>query len=387
MTLEQSIDLIDEIGETQWFNNYPLGWAMASNTPCKYYKQNTHAGGIRDPLVIHWPDGIVGDSRGTIRHQFHHATDLTPTVLDVIGVDLPASVNGVEQMPLHGTPMTYTFADADAPTRKAAQYFEMLGHRGLVADGWKAVTIHDPRTLLDDDRWELYHLADDFAERHDLADQRPDVLERLVARWWEEAETYGVLPVDERAGFGTRRRRPARRHWTIWPGLERVPSEAAPNLRNTGHTITARVSVPAGGCEGVLVADGDRWGGYSMFVQDDRACFHYHFPLERHEIRSAAPLGPGDHTIVWRLDKVERSAGRGTLSVDGVEVGAVDIPRIIRGFMPFGGFNVGCDNGAPVALTYTSPFRFTGTLHRVEFDLLDDPPPTDAEQRAALGTQ
>ena len=200
MTLEQSIDLVDEIGETQWFNNYPLGWAMAGNTPCKFYKQNTHGGGVRDPLIIHWPDGLPDDAAGTIRHQFHHVSDLTPTVLDVLRMPLPATVNGVEQMALHGTPMTYTFADADAPTRKPVQYFEMLGHRGIVAGGWKAVTVHDPRALLDDDTWELYHLDEDFAELHDLADSEPAILNGLVEQWWGQAAANRVLPVDERAG-------------------------------------------------------------------------------------------------------------------------------------------------------------------------------------------
>ncbi len=389
MTLEQSIDLVDEIGETQWFNNYPLGWAMAGNTPCKFYKQNTHGGGVRDPLVIHWPAGLPAGSGGTIRTQFHHVSDLTPTVLDLIGVELPDTLNGVEQMPLHGVPMTYTFDEPTAPTRKPVQYFEMLGHRGIVADGWKAVTVHDPRTRLDDDVWELYHLDEDFAENHDLAAQRPDVVDELVARWWEEAEANQVLPVDERAGGGSRPRRPVRTEWTLWPGVERVPSDAAPLVRNTSHTITAHVTVPEGGCEGTLIADGDRWGGYSLFVQDGRACVHYHFPLERHEIRSPDALTPGDHVITWRLDKVDRASGHGELSVDGAVVGSVEIPRILRGWMPFSGMNVGCDNGAPVGTTYESPFRFTGTLHRVEVRLHGDAPAPDESvaRRAEMGVQ
>ena len=389
MTLEQSIDLVDEIGETQWFNNYPLGWAMAGNTPCKFYKQNTHGGGVRDPLVIHWPAGLPADSGGTIRTQFHHVSDLTPTILDLVGVELPDTLNGVEQMPLHGVPMTYTFTEPSAPTRKPVQYFEMLGHRGIVADGWKAVTVHDPRTRLDDDVWELYHLDEDFAENHDLAAQRPDVVEELVARWWEEAEANHVLPVDERAGGGSRPRRPVRTEWTLWPGVERVPSDAAPLVRNTSHTITAHVTVPEGGCEGTLIADGDRWGGYSLFVQDGRACVHYHFPLERHEIRSPDALTPGDHVITWRLDKVDRASGHGELSVDGAAVGSVEIPRILRGWMPFSGMNVGCDNGAPVGTTYQSPFRFTGTLHRVEVRLHGDAPAPDESvaRRAEMGVQ
>ena len=202
MTLEQSIDLIDEIGETQWFNNYPLGWAMAGNTPCKFYKQNTHGGGVRDPLIIHWPDGLPDDAAGTIRHQFHHVSDLTPTVLDVVGTPLPATVNGVEQMPLHGTPMTYTFTEPNAPTRKPVQYFEMLGHRGIVANGWKAVTVHDPRTLLDDDTWELYHLDEDFAELHDLAESEPAILARA-----RRAMVGGSRREQRVAGRRARRRR------------------------------------------------------------------------------------------------------------------------------------------------------------------------------------
>lgn len=389
MTLEQSIELVDEIGETQWFNNYPLGWAMAGNTPCKFYKQNTHGGGVRDPFVVHWPAGIGAEHAGGTRHQFHHVTDVTPTLLEVLAVDAPSSVGGVAQMPVHGTSMRYTFAEPEAPTRKAVQHFEMLGHRGIVADGWKAVTLHDPRTSLDDDRWELYHLDEDFSESNDLAEQHPEIVERLVALWWEQAERFQVLPVDARAGGGRRPRRPVRHSWTLWPGLERVPSDAAPQLQNTSHVITAHITVPDAGCEGALYSDGDRWGGYAMFVQDGRACFHYHFPLERHEVRSAEPLSPGDHTITWRLTKHDRVMGTGELSVDGQVVGTVEIPRIIRGWMPFNGMSVGADTVAPVGTTYDSPFRFTGTLHRVDVELLGDEPGPDAatHHRSEMGKQ
>jgi arylsulfatase len=389
MTMDGSISLIDEIGETQWFNNYPLGWAMAGNTPCKFYKQNTHGGGVRDPLVVHWPAGLPPTSAGTMRHQFHHVSDLVPTILEIADVVLPDTVNGVAQMPLHGTPMTYTFTEPTAPTRKLVQHFEMLGHRGIVADGWKAVTLHDARTSLDDDVWELYDIDADFSETVDLAESHPDKLRDLIALWWEQAERYKVLPVDERGGGGTRQRRPVRTEWTLWPGLERLPSDAAPRLVNTSHTITAHITVPDGGCHGALIADGDRWGGYAMFVQDGRACFHYHFPLERHETRATDPLAPGDHAITWTFTKTDRLGGRGALAVDGSTVGAVDIPRMMRGFMPFTGMSVGCDNVAPVATTYESPFRFTGELHRVEIRLLGDEPGPDAsaEHRTEMGKQ
>ncbi|PHX72077.1 MAG: arylsulfatase [Acidimicrobium sp.] len=387
MTLEQSIDKIDEIGETQWFNNYPLGWAMAGNTPCKFYKQNTHGGGVRDPLVMHWPAGFDKSEAGTLRHQFHHVSDVSPTMLEVIGVGLPKTMNGVDQMPLHGTPMTYTFAGASAPTKKKVQHFEMLGHRGIVADGWKAVTLHLPRTTMDQDVWELYDLNNDFSETNDLAAANPDKLRELEALWWEEAAKYKVLPVDD--GSGSRLRRPVRKKFVLWPGLERVPSDAAPRLTNTSYTIDAHITVPVNGCEGVLLSEGDRWAGYVMFVQDGKPCFHYHFPLERHEVRGTQSLTPGDHVITWKLTKVERASGHGTLSVDGVEVASVDIPRIIRGWMPFNGLHVGRNNGAPVGTTYEAPFPFTGKLHRIEVELLDKVPgpDRDIENRSEMGKQ
>jgi arylsulfatase len=387
MTLEQSIEKIDEIGETQWFNNYPLGWAMAGNTPCKFYKQNTHGGGVRDPLVMHWPAGFDKSEAGTLRHQFHHVSDVSPTMLEVIGVGLPKTMNGVDQMPLHGTPMTYTFAGASAPTKKKVQHFEMLGHRGIVADGWKAVTLHLPRTTMDQDVWELYDLNTDFSETNDLAAANPDKLRELEALWWEEAAKYKVLPVDD--GSGSRLRRPVRKKFVLWPGLERVPSDAAPRLTNTSYTIAAHITVPANGCEGVLISEGDRWGGYVMFVQDGKPCFHYHFPLERHEVRGTQNLTPGNHVITWTLTKVERASGHGTLSVDGVEVASVDIPRILRGWMPFNGLHVGRNNGAPVGTTYEAPFPFTGKLHRIEVELLDKVPgpDRDIEMRSEMGKQ
>ena len=387
ITLEQSIDKIDEIGETQWFNNYPLGWAMAGNTPCKFYKQNTHGGGVRDPLVMHWPASFDTSEAGTLRHQFHHVSDLSPTMLEVLGVGLPKTMNGVDQMPLHGTPMTYTFAGASAPTKKKVQHFEMLGHRGIVADGWKAVTLHLPRTTMDQDVWELYDLNNDFSETNDLAAAHPDKLRELEALWWEEAAKYKVLPVDD--GSGSRLRRPVRKKFVLWPGLERVPSDASPRLTNTSHTIAAHITVPVNGCEGVLMSEGDRWGGYVMFVQDGKPCFHYHFPLERHEVRGTQNLTPGDHVITWELTKVDRASGHGKLSVDGVEVASVDIPRIIRGWMPFNGLHVGRNNGAPVGTSYEAPFPFTGTLHRIEVELLDKipGPDPDIENRSEMGKQ
>ena len=171
-------DRLDDIGTRRSHSNYPWGWAQVGNTPAKRYKQNTHGGGVRDPLIVSWPNGIDASVNGQIRHQFHHITDIVPTMLEICDYEAPTRVKGVAQMPIDGTSLAYTFtpeaADRDAvPTRKPVQYFEMFGHRGIWSDGWKAVTYHAPGTSLDDDQWELYHLDQDYSECHDLADSEP----------------------------------------------------------------------------------------------------------------------------------------------------------------------------------------------------------------------
>jgi len=377
MSLGETRAIIDEIGETQWFNNYPLGWAMAGNTPCKFYKQNTHGGGVRDPFVMHWPKGIDASQRGTLRHQFHHCSDVAPTLLELLGQSMPDTINGVKQMPMHGTSMAYAIKNPDEPTRKKVQHFEMIGHRGIVADGWKAVTRHKFRTELTDDVWELYDLNNDFSEAHDLAASHPGKLDELIELWWEEAAKYKVLPVSD--GMGTINKRPVKRMYRLWPGLQRVPSDNSPQLMNTSHRITAHFTVPAGGCEGVLMKDGDIWAGYSMFVQNGEACFRYHFPMEPHDIRAKVDLSPGDHELVWEFTKTTRTGGSGELRFDGKTIGSVEVPRMIRGWMPFNGMDVGRDNGAPVSPSYSSPFEFTGTIKWIDVELLSDSPGPDAK--------
>ena len=181
--IEEKIARIDDIGGPDTHSNFPLGWAMASNTPLRRYKQNTHGGGIRDPLVISWPKGIA--ARGELRHQFCHASDLAPTLLDVVGITPPATINGVAQMPLEGTSFAPSLNDPKAPSKAAPQYFEMFGHRGLVKDGWKAVAFHPLGSDFDQDKWELFHLDRDFSETDDLAEKEPERLKALIDAWWK----------------------------------------------------------------------------------------------------------------------------------------------------------------------------------------------------------
>ena len=264
-TLAENLAHIVEIGQAHLNNNYPLGWAMAGNTPLKRYKQNTHGGGVRDPLILHYPKRIT--DRGGIRHQFHHVCDITPTVLELTGVAPPEAIAGVTQQPIEGTSLAYSFAAPMAPTRKRTQYFEMLGHRGIWHDGWKAVTWHRPGTSFDADQWELYHLDRDFNEMNDLAAEQPARLQEMVRRWFSEAGACQVLPMNDtlnRFVSSNPYSVAARRHWELLPGCGRIAQAAAPDIRNRSYRITAHVEMPAGGASGVLIAQGDWCGGYAL---------------------------------------------------------------------------------------------------------------------------
>jgi len=191
--------MIDQLGTPDTYNHYPTGWATAFSTPYRMFKRYTYQGGVCDPLVIHWPAGI--QAHGQVRHQYHHSTDIVPTILDVCGVEMPEVYNGVQQTPLSGVSMRYSFdADPDGPTRKQTQYYEMFGARGIWHNGWKAVTVHGPTSGMsnfDQDRWQLFHTDADRSEAHDLAEQHPDKLEELKALWLEEAKANNVLPLND----------------------------------------------------------------------------------------------------------------------------------------------------------------------------------------------
>ena len=186
---DEAVERIDDIGGPHSHSNYPWGWAQAGNTPFKWYKQNTHEGGVHVPLIVHWPDRIT--EGGGLRHQFHHVSDLVPTIYEILGVEAPATYRGREQIPVSGTSLQYSFDRPDEPSHKHVQYFEMMGHRGIYADGWKAVTRHQPGVPFEDDDWELYHLDRDHSECRNLAGEQPDKVAELVDLWWSEAEEFG----------------------------------------------------------------------------------------------------------------------------------------------------------------------------------------------------
>jgi arylsulfatase len=363
---------LDDIGGPHSHSNYPWGWAQAGNSPLRWYKQNTYGGGVRDPLVVHWPKGIA--ARGAIRTQFCHAVDITPTLLAVTGAPASAEHRGIPQIPMHGASIAATFDDDLAPAPRSIQYFEQMGHRGLWADGWKITTYHEPNHPFDDDEWGLYHLDTDFSECHDVAADHPDKLRELIDAWWVEAGEHGVLPLDDRTIelFGGSPRPGtvhARSDYVYFPPIAHIPADAAPPLSGRPWTVTANVVVPDGQpVEGVLYARGGHNCGHSFFVKDGQLQFDYN-ALGTHT-RLAAPLeiGGGAHALAVRFERTGATTGTLTLSVDGDDIESTDVPKIVR-MLGSTGLDVGRDALSPVVADYDAPFPFTAVIDRITFSV------------------
>ena len=283
-SLLENLRRIDDLGTPKANNHYPWGWAWAGNTPLKRFKRDTHEGGVADPLIFHWPTRI-GTEGGT-RHQYVHAIDVLPTLLDLIGIDPPRSITGVEQTPIEGVSFSSTLDDRNAPSAHITQYYEMLGSRALYHEGWKAVVFHTPPCIaydgsdttipFDEDVWELYHVAEDFSEVRDLSDTHPAKLAELKDLWWREAERFGVLPLNNQPGFFADPRYRRDRHefmGTVGP----LPEALAPNLKNRSFAIAAELAPSGEVLSGVIVAHGSHAGGYVLFVEKGRLHFTYNY--------------------------------------------------------------------------------------------------------------
>ena len=381
--MPEKLARIDDIGGPDTHSNFPFGWAMAANTPLRRYKQNTHGGGIRDPLVISWPNGITDP--GGLRHQFAHAGDLTPTLLELIGITPPAAIGGVPQMPLEGTSFAASLCDASAPSKQTPQYFEMFGHRGLWHQGWKAVAYHAPGTPFEADAWELFHLDADFSESEDLAAREPARLKQLVDLWWAEAAAHRVLPLDDRFGprfaENARRFQGARRSFVFHAGMGHVPTDVAPDVRSRSYSIEADVEMPAAGAEGVLIAHGDATSGYSLYVRDGRLVHDLNIGGEHVVVTSDRAIEAGHRRLGVRARRLTRAAvpamgtGAGisefTLTIDGVAAGSVQTPLGFATLISWSGLDIGLDRGSAVG-AYAAPFAFTGHLRKVVVTMDDD---------------
>ena len=405
-SVEENLAHVDDWGGVRSFPNYSWGWAWAGNTPLKRWKRYLHQGGMSDALIVHWSKGI--QAKGEVRGQYAHVIDVVPTVLEALGIEAPDAIGGVTQTPIQGVSFAHTFDRASAPTKKSVQYYEMIGSRAIWKDGWKAVAEQEQGVtltpeMLDAQRWELYHVAEDFSECTDLAAQHPEKLQELIDLWWAEAAKYNVLPLDARMQARMAEPKPlaarTSNRYVYYPGGAPMFEYTAVNLKNRSHTITAHVELPAGGAEaqgeaveGVLLAHGSWFAGYALYLQDGRLHYvHNYLGLAEYRVSSAGTLPTGPTTLAFRFRKTGEHRGIGTLYVNGEPVGEGEIPRTIPGVIETSGEGLCCgyDSGLPVTDQYQAPFRFTGTIKRVVVEVagVEDVVDPEAALRAAFTTQ
>ncbi len=396
---------VEDMGGPQATSHYPVGWAWSMDTPFQWTKQiASHFGGTRNGMVVSWPGHIKQE--GGLRSQFSSVIDIAPTLYEVIGITPPTEVNGVAQKPLEGSSLAYSFNDPAAPTRHTEQYFEMLANRALYKDGWM-VSTHPKRlpwTPLvlninpDSYTWELYHVADDYSQAHDLAAQEPQRLADMKEEFYREAAKYQVLPIDTRTIERTvQSARPSnmngREHVTYYPGPYRYGTGAWPDLRNRTWRMTADVEVEKDSANGMVVTEGGRFAGWGLMLFNGKPCFIYkrsQQPQDFLRIDAARPLSPGKHKLEVAFT-ADTSFGFGmgataALSVDGVEVAKAHVAATTPAFMSTDGAAIGFDTGTPLIDAYRLPFAFEGKIKQVDFYLpkRGAAPERTPEQKAAL---
>jgi arylsulfatase len=390
--IKQRLKNAADLGGERFFNHYSAAWAWATNTPFQWTKQvASHLGGTRDPLIVSWP-GHIKDA-GAIRTQFHHVTDIAPTIYELTGVKFPAVVNGVKQLPLEGESLAYTFDHRDEPSPHKIQYFEMLGNRGIYQDGWWAGSRHLLPWEIDLEKWlkrdpnqnpwELYNLTDDFSQAHDLAEQNPEKLKELVKLFDSEARRNNVYPLVPNFSLPPEPS-PGTKVFVYQEGVQRIPAAVAPSFGGRAHRITAQLELPPGGAEGVILALGGHYGGFSLYLKDGRLAYEVNYMGDRAGIVSSPdPLPPGKLTIEIAFTPAPLKGrplppfpglflgpGVARLSINGRPAGEASI-KGDPGFNQYDEtLDIGSDLGTPVSAEYASPFRFTGHIEKVTVELL-----------------
>jgi arylsulfatase A-like enzyme len=374
----------DELGGPGTYGHYAAGWAVAGDTPFTWTKQVASSyGGTRNGMVVHWPKSIK--AKGEVRSQWHHLIDIVPTILEASGLPQPKSVNGVTQTPIEGVSMLYSFNDAQAKDRHITQYFEIFGNRAIYHEGWLAGTIHraawesKPRTTLDKDKWELYDTRADFSLANDLAAQDPAKLKEMQDLFLSEAIKYNVLPIDDRVVervnaslVGRPDLMAGRKSLTVFEGMVGMSENVFINLKNQSHTITAEVTIPAGGAKGVILAQAGRFGGWSLYLKDGKPTYTYNFlGLKRFTVASKTALPGGKATIRFEFAYDGGGLGKGgvgTILVNGQKVadGRIDVTQAML-FSADEGADVGEDGETPVVEDYgvPAPYQFTGHIEKI----------------------
>lgn len=376
-SLESKLLRIDELGGPSANSHYPAGWAQVGNTPLKMYKTFTHAGGIRCPLIIHYPKQIKDTG---IRTQYHHVSDITPTILELCRVEAPEIYKGIKQKPIYGTSLVYTFDNPTITTKKEVQHYEISSNRAIWHKGWKAVTYHKANTSFDEDVWELYDTENDFSERHNLANKYPDKLEEIIERWWIEAEKYDVFPLDGRtlaqrmkaiSEKGSNETGPVHRAFYASPTI--FSPNKAPDLRNKSFQIQIELERKSANDDGVIVAHGDESGGYTLYIQNSYLTFHYNFSnVESYTIKSNEQIPSGNLNLCFTLIKQQDNEGIGKLYLNDKEIGEGIVNHLSSlGYSQGtqGSFFVGADYKSPISKDYQSPFIFKGKLNKVTYTL------------------
>jgi len=415
--LEDNLKMLDKIGGPETFNHYPWGWAWAGDTPFRRWKRETYRGGVSDTFIVHWPKGIK--SKGEIRTQYAHAIDMLPTVLEALKIEPPTMIRGVAQSPIQGLSLAHTFDDAKAPTKHRTQYFEMLGHRAIYHDGWRAVCpwpgpsfaeagkpfgmpiSAEELTHLDAKGWELYHIEEDVTENHNVAEENRPRLIEMIAQWYVEAGKYNVLPVDGRGVQRVVEPRPQiaapRTRYVYYPDTQPITSEAAVRVLNRTHVITADVEV-GDHPEGLLLSHGANDGGYALYVKEGKLHYAHNYVAKAiYHIESGKNVPVGRHELRYEFEvtgKPEPAAGKGTpgmgkLYIDDELVGQMEIPVTIPLAMGLSGrFSVGEAPSAPVTPDYEGKFKFNGKIYSVTVDvsgeLIED---ASAKMRTVMARQ
>ena len=373
--LAETMKYIDKLGGPDTYEHYPTGWAAGFSAPFQMFKRySNYSGGTADPLVIYWPKGIK--ARGEVRNQYHHAVDIVPTLLELCGLEMPKVYRGIEQHPLSGVSMKYTFdAKPNDPTQKHRQYYAMLGTRAIWEDGWKAVAVHTPfsdKSNFDRDQWQLYHVDVDRAESKDLAKENPGKLEALKKVWFEEAEKNFALPLDDRTplqlGFIERPTgEDLREVYTYYPNASPVPEAVAVIIQGCSYKIIANIEITDPDCSGVIFATGSRFGGHSLFIKDKKLYYIYNFlGIKPEQQLVSGELKPGKYTVGMefireKAGKYFESLGQAKLYINDKEVAKGPMRTQAGAFSLVGdGLCVGYDSGDAVSQLYKTPGTFKG---------------------------